>query len=83
VVLFDAVLAFVQCRAGLTPGAVLLPAVARLVHGVQDGERAHLRQAIRGISQGSLQRAKRPGRRAICLEQRAAPQFLLDASPFR
>ncbi len=51
--------------------------------GMQDGEGADLWQPIRSVTQSALQRGERPGGCAICFEQRAASQFVLDAFPFR
>src|SRR5215211_4123301 len=62
-----ALLAPARGHPGLAPGAALLPAQPSRVQGAPDRERAHLGQSIRSPTQGSLQQAQRPRRRAVLL----------------
>src|SRR5437588_12822576 len=52
----DASILFAQSLACLAPGTALLPAVASFMQRVENGKRAHLRQAVRSFSQGTSSR---------------------------
>src|SRR5215207_5911628 len=60
-----ALLAPARHHPGLAPGAALLPAQAGLVQGAPDRIGADPGQPVIRLTQGSLQQAQRPGRRAV------------------
>src|SRR3954464_8808033 len=74
-----AMLARARDHPGLTPGAALLPAQPSRVQGAPDRECADPGQSIRSPTQGSLQQAQGPRRRAVLLALGRASPFGQDA----
>src|SRR5215207_11500570 len=74
-----AVLAVAHCDAGLAPSTALLPAQAGRVQGAPDRIGADPGQPVIRLTQGSLQQAQGPRRRAILVALWGSRPFRQDA----
>jgi len=77
------ILSLFEGSAWVTPGAIFLPTVARLVPEMQDRKGAHVWEPIAGLSQSALSQGERPGGGGIFLAMRRAADLLQHACPLR